>query len=98
MSTIRTVFGVQWVEVEFGERDEGWNLFADRDVCIQRTKDASARGVYDGGYIGPERPLRVYEIPFDCLTDKMKDSINENGWCGTPNNWRPKFRDSGTCI
>lgn len=96
---MKTVFGVKWIEVEFGQRDEGWKLFADREKCIETTKKDSAEGCYSGGgYLGPVRPLEIYEIPYACLTKEMKASIKKSGMAWTPNNWNPKMTDSGTYI
>lgn len=100
MSDIKTVFGVQWIEVEFGQRDEGWSLYVDKDKCIEGTKKASRDGAYEGGggYLGPERPLRMYEIPLDCLPEDVRSNLMKNGHAHTANRWQPKFKDSGTAI
>jgi hypothetical protein len=95
---IKTVFGVRWIEVEFGQRDEGWALYTDKDRCVEATKKASQDGTYAGGYMGPERPLRMYEIPFDCLDEDMRKSLKKSGHAWTPNHWNPKFKDSGSAI
>lgn len=95
---MRIVYGVQHIEVEFGQRCEGWALFADSDECVKRTKQASKDGVYDGGYLGPERPLHYYEIPFDSLEEHMQTAIDEMGYSGTRNNWQPKFRGRRVAI
>lgn len=93
-----TVFGTPWIEVEFGQRPEGWKLYKDRAKAIEDTHRASREGPYDGGYIGPERPLRLYEIPFDCLDDDTKAKLRKADTAFTSNYWTPKFKDSGTAI
>ena len=95
---MKVVFGVQWIEIEFGQRLEGWSLFTNAEECVERTKEASAKGPYPGGYIGPERPLRMYEIPFDSLDKETQKDLKKKGTAHTANNWQPKFKDSGTSI
>lgn len=46
-----TVFGVPWIEVEFGQRPEGWKLYKDRAMAISDTRRASFEGPYEGGYL-----------------------------------------------
>lgn len=88
------VFGVPWVEVEFGQRPEGWALFLDREQCIEETRAASKRGAYsDGsGYCGPERPLRFHEIPLEGLDAEYAQLLAEHGVAHTSNYWNPKYR------
>jgi len=90
---MRVVYGVSWIEVDFGRRPEGYSLFMDKDKCIKDTKDASARGRYSGGggYCGPERPLTYVEIPFDSLEPEYQERLEEHGACSTSNWWSPKF-------
>ncbi len=95
---MKTVFGVQWVEVEFGERPEGWYIFLDKDTCIEATRKASREGEYSGGYLGPARPLVFYEIPYSCLDTTMKAQLRKTGKASSSNFWRPKFRSAGTRI
>lgn len=86
------VYGVPWIEVEFGERDEGWALFVDKEECFKSTKDASAKGWYGDGYIGPVRPLMAYEIPFGYLDKKYKNALRKTGKSHTEDRWHPKFK------
>jgi hypothetical protein len=97
---MKTVFGVQWIEVEFGERDEGFLLHLDREASIKSAREASEKGAYagGGGYCGPERPIRVYEIPFDSLEKDLRAKLKKSGFALTDNHWKPKFKDSGTVI
>lgn len=97
---MKVVYGTQWIEVEFGQRDEGWKLYKDRQKAIDDTKRASAEGAYEGGggYMGPERPLRIYEIPVDCLEKETKADLKKHDSAWSSNHWKPKFKDSGTAI
>ena len=90
---LKVVYGVPWIEVEFGQRPEGWVLFLDKEQCIKDTKAASERGPYEGGggYCGPERPLAYTEIPFDSLEEEYQERLEENGKTFTSNYWSPKF-------
>lgn len=98
MKTIKVVYGVPWIEVEFGERDEGWSLFMDKAECFKSTKEASARGAGGGSYVGPERPLTATEIPFDCLDAKLKAALKKTGKAHTENRWSPKFKGAKHSI
>lgn len=62
---MKTLYAVPWIEVEYGwgERSEGFKVFDDLDTCIESTKKSSFDGNYDGGYMGPERPIRYCETP-----------------------------------
>ena len=74
-------------------------LYTDRKDCEKATREASARGPYPGGgYCGPERPLKVYEIPLGCLPKAMKNELREAGRTASPNHWEPKFKDHGSPI
>jgi hypothetical protein len=90
---LRVVYGVEWLEVDFGQRPEGYVLFLDKEQCIKDTKEASYRGPYPGGggYCGPVRPLTYVEIPFDSLEEDLQKRLEENGKAGTSNYWSPKF-------
>jgi hypothetical protein len=95
---MKVVYGTPWIEVEFGQRDEGWKVYKDRQAAIDDTRRASAEGAYEGGYIGPVRPLRVYEIPVDCLEKETKAALKKSGVAWTSNHWWPKFKDAGTAV
>jgi len=88
------VYGVPWIEVEFGQRDEGWALFTNKEQCIKATIKASKDGPYSdgGGYLGPERPLRFYEIPAEGLEKEYADALAEKGTVHTANRWSPKYK------
>lgn len=62
---MKTLFAVPWIEVEYGwgERFEGYKVFKTIEECIKQTKEDSLNGGYEGGYIGPVRPLYYYETP-----------------------------------
>lgn len=91
---MKIVYAVDYIEVEFGQRDEGTKLYTDLTRCIDETRKCSNSGNYsDGsGYFGPVRPLCYYEVPFDSLEPRYQDALNSNGFAWTDNNWRPKFR------
>ena len=92
------VYGVRWIEVEFGQRDEGWALYVDLDECKESTKKASANGVGEGGYYGPERPLKYYEIPLASLTEDQVENLRFFGFHRTDRKWSPKYFSSHTPI
>lgn len=92
------IYGVPWIEVEFGQRPEGWALFVDLDKCIKDTKTASRKGAYDGGYIGPERPLYYYELPIEGMSSKIVAELKLKGKTHTDNYWSPKYRGNMTSI
>lgn len=87
------IYGVPWIEVEFGQRSEGWALFMDLKTCVRETQKASKRGAYEGGggYLGPERPLHCYEIPTEGLETEYAKSLKETGFAHTDNHWHPKY-------
>jgi hypothetical protein len=91
------IYGVPWIEVEFGQRDEGWALFTDLEECKSETKEASRRGPYEGGggYCGPVRPLTYYEIPVEGLDDEYVKALKKKGRCHTANRWYPKYKSRG---
>lgn len=61
------VYAVPWIESEFGQRDEGYFIYTSREEARIMSEAAVARGTYDGGYYGPEQPLRAYEVAFSDL-------------------------------
>lgn len=89
---MKIVYAVNWIEVEFGQRNEGYHLYLDKADCIKSTKEASARGCYEGGYYGPERPLIYVEVPWACLDAKHKKALKTKGSTTTANNWKPQFK------
>ena len=97
---MKTVFAVPWIEVEsgWGERPEGYAIFEDRKTCVKKTKAASKRGVYKGGYCGPNRPMVYYEIPWSVLTAKLKKELKETGRAHSENHWKPKMKGDTTYI
>ena len=92
------VYAVQWIEVDFGQRDEGFKLFVSKDECIRSTKKSSEEGPGGGGYYGPVRPEQYCEVPFSCLEDELKDSIRQKGVAWTENSWRPRFKGRAEYI
>lgn len=88
---LKTVYAVYWIEVEFGQRSMGYKVYSDVDACIKSTKKGSREGPYDGGYIGPERPLAYMEIPYACLTSEMKTALKKTGVCWSDDHWSPEF-------
>lgn len=95
---MKIVYGVSWIEVEFGQRPEGYSLFLDKEKCIADTKKASENGPYPGGYCGPVRPLHYVEIPFDSLEEKVQIVLNAKRECCTDNFWQPKFYSGAVPI
>jgi hypothetical protein len=96
------IYGVPWIEVEFGQRSEGWALFMDLNQCIRDTKKSAKRGAYSdsdgGGYLGPERPLGYYEIPVEGLELRYAKDLKEKGFAHTDNHWSPKYMGSRHSI
>ena len=92
---MKVVYGVKWIESEWGLRDEGWKLcFCDLRAWSQARID-SANGPYpnNSGYCGPVRPLMVQEIPWDCLEPNDQQALLEadNLFVFTRNHYTPKF-------
>lgn len=72
----KVVYGVPWIEIDFGSRPEGWELFLHKEECVKSTLKASKDGSYnDGGYYGPVRPLMYYEIPIDSIPYNLKNFL-----------------------
>lgn len=92
------IYAVKWIEVEFGQRDEGYQLFVSKDECIRRTKESSAKGYGSGSYLGPVRPESYVEVPFSCLEDELKDSLRQKGVTWTHNHWSPRFKGKDVYI
>ena len=94
------VYGVEWIEIEWGSRSEGYSLFIDLDRCIKDTKAASERGPYGsgGGYCGPVIPLHYVIIPFNFLEDEYKDKLRDSGKAHTKNHWSPMFKGNTVYI
>jgi hypothetical protein len=95
---MRVVYGVEWIESEFGQRSEGFKLFLDACECIKSTRESSEKGVYAGGYLGPVRPLSMVEIPFDSLEEEYKEALEKDGSTFTSNHWCPRFKGAVTLI
>lgn len=92
------VYAVEWVESEFGKRPEGYKIFTDKGHCIEQTRKDREKGPYsDGsGYCGPEIPVGYYEVPWECLEEKVKETLmeqtGERRVTFSSNNWEPKFK------
>lgn len=97
---VKVVYAVEFIEIDFGQRDEGYSLYLDKDVCIASTKKSSQAGPYSGGggYYGPVRPLCYVEVPFDSLEPEYKKQLRKTGSCHTANRWSPKFKGARTLI
>ena len=99
---MKIVYAVEWIEVEFGSRPEGFKIFLDESKCTETTKGDSVRGSYGEGYLGPVRPLCYYEIPFDCLEEDVKtrlyDDESDKSRIFSSNYWSPKFKSSRIYI
>lgn len=95
---MKIVYGTPYIEVEFGQRDEGWLLSNDVDQHIERIKNASSRGSYGDGYYGPIRPLFYYEIPLDCVPMKGVAFLKMEDHFHTHNKWNPRFKGKKVLI
>ena len=99
---MRVVYAVEWLEIDFGQRPEGYILYNHLEQCKALTKNASARGPCGGdepgyrgpAYCGPARPLCYYEVPFDSLEEEYQKRLNKRHICSTSNYWKPKFKSS----
>lgn len=87
------LYGVKYIEVEFGQRDEGWALYHDKLTMEKKTRFQSDIGTYEGGYYGPERPLSYYEIPIICVEDRYNPLITNKDCIMTAANWSPRFKN-----
>lgn len=91
---MKTVFGVPYIEVEcgWGSRPWGWKLFPDIETAATQAALDSNEGPSDGGYLGPERPIYIYEIPADSLPKDFLERIDTN-WYHTDDYWTPRFKN-----
>lgn len=94
MGSAPIVYGIPWIEVEagWGRRPSGWRLYVSKEEAIWDTKDRSKKGPFSGGYIGPIRPLTVFQIPFDILDDEMASALLERGDFCTDDFWSPSMK------
>ena len=89
---LQVVYGVEYIEIEFGRRPWGWRLYTSKDQCITRTQEDSNEGQGNGQYLGPVRPLYYVEIPIDSLSSEQKAALKRGeGRCDTHNEWQPEF-------
>jgi hypothetical protein len=86
---MRFVYGVPWIEVEFGERPEGYKIFKCVHLCIETTRKDSANEPYSSGdgYLGPLRPLRYYKLRYDLLPSEYKKELESNPSCFLETLW-----------
>ncbi len=56
---MKIMYAVPWVDIEYGwgGKSDGYKVFETIDECITESIKDSENGNYEGGYIGPERPL-----------------------------------------
>ena len=90
---MKIVYAVEYIEIDFGSRPEGYSLYLDKDECTERTKKSSESGSYGdgGGYYGPVRPLVYVEVPWDSLEEELQTQLTEKNRAHTSNRWSPKF-------
>ncbi len=89
---MKVVYAVEYIEVDFGQRSEGYSLYTNLEDCKQDTKKSSFAGSGSGSYWGPVRPLSCVEVPWDSLDKKLQKALKLNGKTHTENNWSPPFR------
>ena len=91
---MKVAYAVPYVEVEFGQRDEGWKVWLDLPQCLIGTRQAIENGRYEngGGYWGPVRPGYCYEIPYVSLSPKDRKILKDTGWVFKNNLWQPQFK------
>lgn len=92
------VYAVEWVEVEFGQRPEGYMLYLDRDHCVKHTTKSSDDGAYEGGYYGPERPCHYVTVPWSDLSEDLQKCLLEKGQVMTRRSWGPRHKSAPTFI
>jgi len=97
---MKIVYAVEYIEIDFGERPEGYSLYLDKDECIKQTKYNSESGSYGsgGGYYGPVRPLSYIEVPWGSLEEGLQIKLTENNKTHTADRWSPKFRGNTESI
>jgi hypothetical protein len=73
------LYAVEWIEIDFGSRPEGYKVFDSLDTCIKQSKKDSEKGAYaSGGYFGPVRPISYIstqdpiEGPFPKFVEGLK--------------------------
>ena len=88
---MKTIFGVKWIEVEYGwgDRPEGWKLYATLQEAIDGAKADSANGNFEGGYCGPTRPVTVVEIDAAEIQPITAGGL-ASGPTFTANHWNPQ--------
>lgn len=71
-----TLYAVEWIEVEYGwgDRPEGYKIFKDLEFAKEETFEDSENGNYPSGsgYLGPVRPLTIYEINSENLPQTIE--------------------------
>lgn len=97
------VYIVPWVEIESGERPEGYKVFIDKEDCIRETILDSRRGVHKTSYCGPKRPLRYYEIEWEVLEENIRQDLRrqvneikeiEYYFSFSSNYWKPDLKSN----
>lgn len=90
---LETVFGTPRIEVEDCGWDcpFGWRIWPTLIKARNGVRKDSADGCGQGGYLGPIRPLQVYEIPISCLPESAKKVLRAGYPWSSDNHWNPKF-------
>ena len=95
---MKEVYCVEHVEVEFGERPEGYKIFTNEQTCVSQTQEDSIRGAGKGQYLGPVRPLQYYKVPFDSLDEEIKEDLSMSEVVLTHKNWTPQYKSNPVPI
>jgi hypothetical protein len=85
------VYGVRYIEIDFGERPWGWILFLSQECAKSTAKEDSKDGPKNGHYLGPVRPLYLIEIPYDSLDEHTRQCLDNDGVYWTDDDWQPDF-------
>ena len=87
------VYGVQWIEREFGIRPEGFKIFTDLEACKVSSRKSVSEGTYsDGsGYLGPAS-LSYVIIPVECLEEYVRARLVTHPHAFSSNYWTPKMK------
>lgn len=84
----KTVYIVEFIEVEFGERPQGYRCFASYADAEVRARNVMADQV-EGHYYGPRKPLRIMAIPLDALPPAAQHKLLRTGVAHTDDSWHP---------
>lgn len=86
----QVAFAVEYIEVEFGERPEGYVCFLSAEEAWKRATADAETGRWEGGYCGPRQPIGVQVVPWADLPENVAAEVLQKGVGFTERTWRPK--------